>query len=69
MIELQCESAPVAGQKSVDRIERGFGQGALTKLERYNQDLETLVAEPDVYDPFVPSTIEPFTIVVASPAA
>jgi len=32
-----------AGQKQVDRIERGFGQGALTKLERYNQLIDVWI--------------------------
>ncbi|MCB9866640.1 MAG: DNA-directed RNA polymerase subunit beta' [Phycisphaerales bacterium] len=32
-----------AGQKAVDRIERGFGQGALTKLERYNQLIDVWI--------------------------
>ena len=32
-----------AGQKQVDRIERGFAQGALTKLERYNQLIDVWI--------------------------
>jgi DNA-directed RNA polymerase subunit beta' len=32
-----------AGQKAVDRIERGFSQGALTKLERYNQLIDVWI--------------------------
>jgi DNA-directed RNA polymerase subunit beta' len=32
-----------AGEKAVDRIERGFGQGALTRLERYNQLIDVWI--------------------------